>query len=800
MIARFEALIRKTRRFFSRSEWAVRLLGLPRLSEIGAQPGLVLIQLDGLSETQARLALEHGRMPFLKHLLEDEGFSFVPYYCGLPSTTPAVQGELFYGVKQVVPAFSFLERKTGRIIRMYEHDPSADIENRLGEHDGLLEGGSAYTNIYTGGAENTRFCASSGVVTDLARTRYPWAVPFLVVTNIYSIVRTITLFALEIVLSVGGVFRGVVKGQNLWSELKFVPSRVFVCILLRELVTIGAKVDIARGLPVVSVNFLSYDEQAHRRGPSSRFAHWGLKGMDDAIARLVRAAHRSIGRSYDIWVYSDHGQEDTDPYPEKYGRTVQEAVAEVFEELDIKAQEDLEPKHGVQLQRARMFGESIARKLLAGADVGGEWLEPGHLFVAAMGPLGHVYSPRALAEDERAKVAERLVSEAHVPLVLAAHGPAGAAAWTRDGKFHLPEDAGKLLGDDHPYLDAVRDDLIRLCHHENAGDFVLSGWQLEGKPISFPEENGAHAGPGPHETSAFVVLPRDIKLPHHDGAPLRPVDLRAVALDFLGRRTVEIPETPQPLESAQEVLRIMTYNVHSCIGMDGKLSPKRIARVIDFYQPDVVALQELDMGRSKTGGVDQAHLIAQELQMVFHFHPLVQVEEEKYGDAVLSRHPMKVIRAAQFPGLNGRGGGLALEPRGAIWVEVRVNGRLFHLVNTHLSLHPRERRIQAEALVGPEWLSHPDFTGTRILCGDFNAGPNSPAYRQIAGRLRDAQEEHKDIEPKPTFFSRYPFTRIDHIFVDQNVEVLNVEIPSTRLTRVASDHLPLVVDIAIPRD
>ncbi len=158
---------------------------------------------------------------------------------------------------------------------------------------------------------------------------------------------------------------------------------------------------------------------------------------------------------------------------------------------------------------------------------------------------------------------------------------------------------------------------------------------------------------------------------------------------------------------------------------------------------------------------------------------------------------MRIVRTARFPRLNGRAG---LEPRGAIWVDIRVNGRLFHLVNTHLSLHPRERRIQAEALVGPEWLSHPDFTGTRILCGDFNAGPNSPAYRQIVEKLRDTQEGHETLKPRPTFFSRYPLSRIDHIFVDPATEVLNVEIPSTRLTRVASDHLPLVVDIAIPRE
>ena len=71
-----------------------------------------------------------------------------------------------------------------------------------------------------------------------------------------------------------------------------------------------------------------------------------------------------------------------------------------------------------------------------------------------------------------------------------------------------------------------------------------------------------------------------------------------------------------------------------------------------------------------------------------------------------------------------------LEPRGAICVEIELGGRCFQVINTHLSLSPRERRIQAEALLGPEWLGHPDCRAPRVLCGDFNAAPWFPVSKE----------------------------------------------------------------------
>jgi endonuclease/exonuclease/phosphatase family metal-dependent hydrolase len=106
-------------------------------------------------------------------------------------------------------------------------------------------------------------------------------------------------------------------------------------------------------------------------------------------------------------------------------------------------------------------------------------------------------------------------------------------------------------------------------------------------------------------------------------------------------------------DGVQSLLRILTYNVHRCLGIDGKLLPARIAEVIASCEPDIVALQELDVGRVRTGGVDQAHAIAHELGMTFHFQPALRVMEERYGDAILTARPSRLVRAGALPGLAG---------------------------------------------------------------------------------------------------------------------------------------------------
>ena len=108
-------------------------------------------------------------------------------------------------------------------------------------------------------------------------------------------------------------------------------------------------------------------------------------------------------------------------------------------------------------------------------------------------------------------------------------------------------------------------------------------------------------------------------------------------------------------------LRLMTYNVHRCVGVDRDLNVERVAAVIADARPDIVALQELDVGRMRTRGVDQAHALAELLGMRSRFHPAMHVEEEQYGDAILTALPERLVRAGPLPGYPRM---RALEPRG----------------------------------------------------------------------------------------------------------------------------------------
>lgn len=240
------------------------------------------------------------------------------------------------------------------------------------------------------------------------------------------------------------------------------------------------------------------------------------------------------------------------------------------------------------------------------------------------------------------------------------------------------------------------------------------------------------------------------------------------------------------------MLRIMTYNVHRCVGTDGRADPRRIAEVIASCEPDIVALQELDVGRLRTGGIDQAGSIAHHLGMSFHFHPALQVEEELYGDAILTSLPMRLVKAGRLRG------NAMLEPRGALWASVVTNGAEIQIINTHLGLTPFERSNQTDALLGPSWISNPRCMEPIILLGDFNAGSQSRVYRRLSTTLRDAQLGLHQ-RPRRTFPARMPMLRIDHIFCSRSVEVVDVELPRSQLIRTASDHLPLVMDFRLCR-
>jgi endonuclease/exonuclease/phosphatase family metal-dependent hydrolase len=238
----------------------------------------------------------------------------------------------------------------------------------------------------------------------------------------------------------------------------------------------------------------------------------------------------------------------------------------------------------------------------------------------------------------------------------------------------------------------------------------------------------------------------------------------------------------------------MTYNVHGCLGTDGRLCHERIADVIERFNPDVVCLQELDAQRERSGRLDQTRAIAEILAMDSHFHPALRVAEEEYGDAILSRHPLRLLRACALPTPPSL---FLKEQRGAIWVSVTIDGREVQVINTHFGLGRGERRQQASAILGDEWLGAARAAGPVVVCGDFNSPAGGVVHRMFREALTDAQLEVPIIGTRRTFATAFPFVCLDYIFVTPEIRVEAVEIPRTPLTRAASDHFPLIADLDV---
>ena len=172
MVSSLGIMRRRLSRLLDRSEWSARWLYDRRNSASDggvSEPGVLILQIDGLSYNELLRAFDRKRMPFLQRLIQKDHFVLRPFYSGLPSATPAVQAELFYGIRTAVPAFSYYDRERQDDKVMFDSSAvdelAADLKRQSDRH--LLRGGSSYSNIFSGGASESPFCIQSMQLTSI---------------------------------------------------------------------------------------------------------------------------------------------------------------------------------------------------------------------------------------------------------------------------------------------------------------------------------------------------------------------------------------------------------------------------------------------------------------------------------------------------------------------------------------------------------------------------------------------------------------------------------------------------------
>lgn len=238
--------------------------------------------------------------------------------------------------------------------------------------------------------------------------------------------------------------------------------------------------------------------------------------------------------------------------------------------------------------------------------------------------------------------------------------------------------------------------------------------------------------------------------------------------------------------------RIVTYNVHKCRGMDRRVRPDRVVRVLREVDADIIALQEvlsIENGRSEE---DQARFIAAELGFDYRLGENRRLRGGAYGNVVLSRLP---IMASHNYDLSVRG----REERGCLRADLVIAGAtVLHVYNVHLGTAHRERPHQTRRLLDGEILRREDVTGARVLLGDFNEW-----LRGVTSKLLTSHFESADIRShmgrSRTYPGVLPLLHLDHIYFDAALRLETARLHRTRTALIASDHLPIVADFRLAR-
>jgi hypothetical protein len=485
------------------------------------EPGLLIIQLDGLSAPLLNWAIKAGNLPNMGRWLREETHAMAAWHTGVPSTTPASQAGILHGNVTEIPAFRWYEKESGKLMVTNRPRDAAEIERRISDGRGLLaDDGASISNNFTGDAPVSMLVFSKATLPDRSARGY-----LAFVASPYG-------FARAIVLSIGEMLKELQQARrqrrrDVYPRVPrlgaYVALRAVTNVLLRDLNVSLIAEQMSKGTPVIFCDFVDYDEVAHHAGPLRPEAMQTLEGLDRVLGTLQRlSAH--AGRTYEIVVLSDHGQSQGATFRQRYGETLDAVVARLASTTEKACDESGESEDwgrvnvlldGVAGQGlARTAAVRMATRAVRAPDEPEE-RESGIVITVVSGNLAMVYLPGegrlALEEINTTypELVEGLARHAGIGLVVvdSAEGPMVFGA---KGTRRLRD--GHVEGDDplKGYGPHAARDLLDHQNRAHVGDLVLVSLVEPGteEVAAFEELVGSHGGLGGWQTEAILLHPR----------------------------------------------------------------------------------------------------------------------------------------------------------------------------------------------------------------------------------------------------------------------------------------------------
>ena len=509
-------------------------------------PGLVVIQIDGLSHDVLAHQVRSGRVPFLASWLQSGEMRLTAWEAMLPTQTSASQAGILHGNNDGIPAFRWWEKASGRLYVSNHPTDATEIERRVSNGEGLLSnGGASIGNLVSGDA--TRSYLTMATLSEpgkgLGRSQSFYGFFLSPYGYITALALTLAEAVKEIVQAQRAIRAGIEPRTN--RGLPYPVVRAITNVLLRELSTSLVIEEMYRGTQVIYVDFTDYDEIAHHSGPERSEALDALDGLDRTVATIVHAAD-GTPRPYRFVVLSDHGQALGATFRERYGMTVEAMIRGHMTgansmQAATKPAEDWGPVNALASELSQAHGATgaVARTTMKartsdgvvdlGAPRKGTRSSSGSgprsagaavpdLVVCASGNLAHVYlanKPGRLSAEDLDELHPGLVNAvvAHpgIGLVLVATKASGSIVLGATGSHRLRDDSVEGADPLAPFGPSAADSLRRLDGIANVGDLALiSRVDSDTEEVAaFEELVGSHGGLGGAQTSPFILHPTE---------------------------------------------------------------------------------------------------------------------------------------------------------------------------------------------------------------------------------------------------------------------------------------------------
>jgi uncharacterized membrane protein YvlD (DUF360 family) len=483
-------------------------------------PGLIFLEIDGLALPVLKQAMRDGSVPELTRWLATRTHELTEWETDLSSQTGASQAGILLGSNDDIPAFRWVEKESGKLIRCSSPEDCAEIERRHRTGTGLLaRGGASRGNLFSGEADAMILTVSN---ISAEKSSNPGYRAFLARGS--NVTRTLVLFLWEVVIervaAVQQRRRDVrPRGERTRS---YALLRAGVCVGVRDLIVFGVLTDMMRGRPVVYATFSSYDEVAHHSGLQRADTLEALRKLDQQFSRIERA-RRFAPRPYKLVVLSDHGQTQGATFKQRNGYDLSELVERSIDHGDIARVADGDENDaavGHAVKEATGTGAGTADG--AQRSEGGGELSDRHVVALGSGNLGLIY----LMEERRRLTLEEIESRhprligalrehPHIGFIMVRSERDGAVVLGRRGANYL--DQGRIEGED-PLAgfsaNAARH-LRRTDGFPHVADIMVNSFYDAGleQACAFEELISFHGGLGGPQTRAFLLHPTELPVP-----------------------------------------------------------------------------------------------------------------------------------------------------------------------------------------------------------------------------------------------------------------------------------------------